>query len=623
MMKKVLLPCLALCLYLYSYGQHIGDRLFDERVLHEVKIFSDSSDLLEDLFDLYKKEHLTGSYTYLNVDVLLDGERIDSVGIRVKGGISGFDSKKPLKIDFNEFVRGKNYDGIKKVNLHQGNMEASYLREAVAYNILRTAGVKCSRTSFARVYINDEYQGLYTLVEQIDATFLKERFASNQGALYKALVGLQEKIKIDSSFSPNDFFDLVERIPISDLHSVVTDYLDLNSFLHYFAAMVMMNSVDGPIQINENYYMYYEPKSARYIYIPWDFNLALYPHAKLKLDDNTNHRIFKRIIQNDSIKTQYLDIACRLLDYNFTESRLGDLIDYFKTQVEAAVLEDPFYAGGTSFDEAAEDLKSVIRGRIDEVSNELRSLQIDCIPITLPSGGRELVLNEIVASSDSMSGISDPNGGYPDWIEIYNNSDQPVSLNKYYLSNDVHTPKHWAFPSDATIGPGEYVIVWADRDVDEEGLHSDFKLDKSGGDLLLSYDDGEIIDQMSYDAQETNIALARVPNGVGDFVNQPSTWKQSNDMLTSVQTAPDEKEVLIINPNPVSPGEVLGIVWMEEPNSPYQLSIRSVTGEVISSTGRLSDYGRVHRISGPRYPGFYLIVIESENMYISKRLIVQ
>ena len=83
-----------------------------------------------------------------------------------------------------------------------------------------------------------------------------------------------------------------------------------------------------------------------------------------------------------------------------------------------------------------------------------------------------------MASNDSIGGIPDPAGGYGDWIELYNNTDELISLEGLFLSDDQDFKKHWRFPTDAVIAPFGYLIVWADRDLDEEGLHADFRIKK-------------------------------------------------------------------------------------------------------------------------------------------------
>jgi len=67
-------------------------------------------------------------------------------------------------------------------------------------------------------------------------------------------------------------------------------------------------------------------------------------------------------------------------------------------------------------------------------------------------------LNEVM-SSDNQS-FADEDGSFEDWIEIYNPSDQPVSLLNWYLSDDPSVPDKWQFP-DVTIGAGAHLQVWA------------------------------------------------------------------------------------------------------------------------------------------------------------------
>jgi hypothetical protein len=57
--------------------------------------------------------------------------------------------------------------------------------------------------------------------------------------------------------------------------------------------------------------------------------------------------------------------------------------------------------------------------------------------------GRGLVINEIMA--DNRRTIPDPcsAGGYPDWIELYNASDETITLNGMYLTDDVNEPTKW------------------------------------------------------------------------------------------------------------------------------------------------------------------------------------
>ncbi|MEN6578880.1 MAG: PEP/pyruvate-binding domain-containing protein [Phycisphaerales bacterium] len=72
------------------------------------------------------------------------------------------------------------------------------------------------------------------------------------------------------------------------------------------------------------------------------------------------------------------------------------------------------------------------------------------------AGGGEsesgLVLNEVMADNEQT--IEDPceSGEYPDWIELYNASDEVILLNGLYLTDDLNEPTQWQVPPEI-VGP--------------------------------------------------------------------------------------------------------------------------------------------------------------------------
>lgn len=62
--------------------------------------------------------------------------------------------------------------------------------------------------------------------------------------------------------------------------------------------------------------------------------------------------------------------------------------------------------------------------------------------------GDGLVINEFMASNDSLSGIVDPNGQTEDWIEFYNNGNSTLNLEGFFLSDKPDNPQKWSFPPE-------------------------------------------------------------------------------------------------------------------------------------------------------------------------------
>jgi hypothetical protein len=127
---------------------------------------------------------------------------------------------------------------------------------------------------------------------------------------------------------------------------------------------------------------------------------------------------------------------------------------------------------------------------------------------------QSLYINEFMA--DNSATIADStDGSYDDWIEIYNAGSEAINLSGYYMSDDPDNPLQWGFP-DTAISAGGFLLIWADGDTGDEGLHANFKLSKGGefiGLYKLSESDTVVIDTIAFDAQTTDVSYGRYPDG--------------------------------------------------------------------------------------------------------------
>jgi hypothetical protein len=137
----------------------------------------------------------------------------------------------------------------------------------------------------------------------------------------------------------------------------------------------------------------------------------------------------------------------------------------------------------------------------------------------------DIVINEFLADNDSV--IPDQNDEYDDWFELFNNTDQEIFMGGMFVSDDFSEPDKWLFP-DTTIGANDFIVVWADDDEEQEGLHANFKLSKSGEEIILSSFDLTAIDSIQFGEQLTDTTFGRFPNGTGDFQFMPPTFGADN-----------------------------------------------------------------------------------------------
>ncbi|HNY80378.1 MAG: lamin tail domain-containing protein [Sedimentisphaerales bacterium] len=140
--------------------------------------------------------------------------------------------------------------------------------------------------------------------------------------------------------------------------------------------------------------------------------------------------------------------------------------------------------------------------------------------VLAPAGAMQaqssIVINELLASNSR--GAKDPQGQYDDWIELHNTSDVTADVGGMYLTDDVEDPVRWRIPSGTTIAPKGYLLIWADGDTGDAGLHAGFRLSASGDEIALFGTDGRTqLDYVSYGPQTADISFGRYPDGAGDF----------------------------------------------------------------------------------------------------------
>lgn len=172
----------------------------------------------------------------------------------------------------------------------------------------------------------------------------------------------------------------------------------------------------------------------------------------------------------------------------------------------------------------------------------------------------DIVINEFMASN--VSAVAEPNGDFGDWLEIYNNTAAPVSLNGVYLTDELSNEDKWAFP-DTSIAANGYLIVWIDNDTVPGELHATFKLSASGEQLGLFNNDGTVIDTLTFGAQTADVSYGRYPNGTGSFTTMPTTFSAENSSGVGVNETPSVLDFVRLFPNPARNGYATLLALMQ------------------------------------------------------------
>ncbi|MCZ4409027.1 CotH kinase family protein [Cryomorphaceae bacterium 1068] len=160
----------------------------------------------------------------------------------------------------------------------------------------------------------------------------------------------------------------------------------------------------------------------------------------------------------------------------------------------------------------------------------------------------DIVINEFMASNDATA--IDQDGEYDDWIELYNRGDETVELDGYHLSDDESELGIFTFPEGAILQADDYLVVWADKDLDQTGFHADFKLSASGESIYLSDSEFTLLDAITFNEQTTDISFGRSPNGTGTFQFMEPTFAAENDVPLGIEEAVNQDGTMKLYPNP-------------------------------------------------------------------------
>ncbi|TVQ75769.1 MAG: T9SS C-terminal target domain-containing protein, partial [Balneolaceae bacterium] len=168
--------------------------------------------------------------------------------------------------------------------------------------------------------------------------------------------------------------------------------------------------------------------------------------------------------------------------------------------------------------------------------------------------------------------ITDEDGDFEDWIELYNAGADTVSLGWYGLSDDYERPFRWVVPQGVSIAPGEFLLIWAsgkDRSDPEGELHTGFSIAQEGEEVLLTHFSGERVDEIPPTRIPSDYSYGRYPDGSGDwyFFDQPTPGASNHSPAYSDQAS---------DPVPSHEGGFYG--------APFHLSIAAGPGATLHYT---------------------------------------
>jgi len=304
------------------------------------------------------------------------GQVFEHVGVRLRGNGSYMASlklqKQPYKVGLNRVKKGQGLAGIRTLNFMNALPDYSYLRDALAEKLFRELGAVAPRTAYAYLTLEvpgkftDRPLGLYVLIEDVNRDFAQDRFGSSSAPIFKpvtydlfadwgsdwsAYQGIYDLKTKASEVQRERLFDLAKLVTHADDEEFarkLPEYLDLEEYAAFVAGHVLLSSYDGYLSDGQNFYLYLDPRSNRFGFIPWDqdnsWGAFAYVGTAKKRENASiwkpaayDNRFLNRVMKVEAFRTIYRRKLEQALAGPFTVAGLNREIDQLATILRPAI----------------------------------------------------------------------------------------------------------------------------------------------------------------------------------------------------------------------------------------------------------------------------------------------
>jgi hypothetical protein len=299
-------------------------------------------------------------------------------------------------------VTGQTFLGLTDVVLRNNTQDPSNMRERLSMALFDRLGVFASRESYARFYVNDEYMGLYTVVEMIDERFLARRFPASDGYLFSydypataAPYYFEDRGSDPATYVPMPFkpenhdadpqpevvaqmVAAVNRSSDAVFTQAVSEYLNLPALIRQVAIETYLGDNDGFLGAwgMNNLYLYRLATSHAFTFLPWDKSNAFLAGVRgsiwrgiLDVPPEMQNVLVRRALARPEWLTLYLDtlVECARVTDEVDGSGTGWLTREIERQYhdihDAVWLDTKKPFTNAEFEQAVEDLRDIARNR--------------------------------------------------------------------------------------------------------------------------------------------------------------------------------------------------------------------------------------------------------------------
>ncbi len=310
------------------------------------------------------------------------GEFAPNCRVKIRGKTSSRSPQKNYRIDINKnegYWRGQS-----TVNLNKHVYDVTRMRNKLSYDLIKTIpGMIGARTQFVRLFVKDQTvkdglgakfvdYGIFTQIEQINKTYLRNHGLDEFGHLYKAEMFEFNRYEDEIKLSTDPLYDqslfetrleikgdtdhtkLIEmltqlndyNVPIED---IMEQYFDEENYFTWLAFQILTANRDTTTQ---NFYLYSPLHSQKWYFISWDNDAAWRYNERLTFDglDGSNYEygvsnyfgsvLHQRVLKSEKMREK-LDKKVKYLMGVLTKDRLKNMINSYLAVVKSFVFQYP------------------------------------------------------------------------------------------------------------------------------------------------------------------------------------------------------------------------------------------------------------------------------------------
>ena len=368
------------------------------------------------------------SEQYIMADVVINGTKFQTVGVRPKGNsslnqVARSDSDRySFRLQFDEYIKGQTCFGLESFVANNMLGDNTYMKEYVSYEIMQEIGVDAPYFGYAHIKVNGESWGLYLAVELYNESYEQRVFEGTSGLLYNVKSmeigannganqpGRQEENvptvpggsleytddntesysaifdNVVGTGTKSDFQRVIQAIKALSEGEELETYFDVDQILRYLAAHTIVVNLDSySSNMAQNYYIY--EIDGQISILPWDYNLAWGGFQSVSASSVINFPIdtplsdvemsSRPLIEKLFANTEYLELyhsyLQQLINNYFADGKFEEKIntldalisDYVKSDATAFCTYEEYKTAISAFVELGSLRAQSVQGQLD------------------------------------------------------------------------------------------------------------------------------------------------------------------------------------------------------------------------------------------------------------------